>query len=185
MKSFVAAATLLALATSSLAAPSSSNLQYGKRQSCTEPSQQQVVDAINSWNIDVQQVNAFLDTTPDLSTTYQNSASLVLQFATDEPFELGTLACISGQSDAATAAVADLMAVFGGVPTAIQAIQADITAGNLDDISTQVQTIGQIRCCHVLPDLDSLWQDSADNEGVSNLVNTVVPRPNQCSSITC
>jgi len=33
--------------------------------------------------------------------------------------------------------------------------------------------------------LDDLWTAAADVEGVSNLVNLVVPRENACATITC
>jgi len=37
----------------------------------------------------------------------------------------------------------------------------------------------------VLPDVDILWQDSADDEGISNLVPISAPREDSCAGITC
>jgi hypothetical protein len=159
----------------------SSNMRWAKRQ--TGPSQGQVVAAINSWNSDVAMVNNFLDTPPTTGIDYANFASFTLGFAIDEPNKLTTLASIPALSTNATNAVKDLKAVFGQVLTNLQDIinnQNDLTVINQD-----IANINQVRCCNVLPDLDVLWKAAADAEGVSNLVNLVVPRENACATITC
>jgi hypothetical protein len=170
---------LTALLGCSLAAPST--MRYAKRQ--TGPSQDQVVAAIDSWNSDVAMVNAFLNTPPTTGSSYGNFASFTLGFAQDEPNELMILSMITGLSTDATNAIQNLMEVFGGVLTNLQDIinnQNDINV-----INTDISNINQIRCCNVLPDLDVLWTDAADDEGVSNLVNLAVPRPNACATVAC
>ena len=57
--------------------------------------------------------------------------------------------------------------------------------GDGDSVASALETINNTRCCNVLPALDSLWQDSADQEGIAGKVNTVVPRPDACSSVQC
>ena len=176
MKTTMILATLFGC---SLAAPS--NMRWAKRQ--TGPSQGQVVAAINSWNSDVAMVNNFLNTPPTTGIDYANFASFTLGFANDEPNELTTLASIPALSTDATNAIQDLGAVFGQVLTNLQDIinnQNDLTTINQD-----ITNINQVRCCNVLPDLDVLWTAAADAEGVSNLVNLVVPRENACATITC
>ena len=170
---------LAALFGCALAAPAST--RWAKRQ--TGPSQDQVTAAINSWNSDVAMVNSFLNTPPTTGADYANFASFTLGFDNDEPVELMILGAIPALSTAATNAVTDLMTVFGGVLTKLQDI---ITNQNdINIINTDVANINQIRCCNVLPDLDVLWTAAADAEGVSNLVNLVVPRENACATITC
>lgn len=48
-----------------------------------------------------------------------------------------------------------------------------------------MNNINQVRCCNVLPDLDVLWLEAAEDEGLIGQVNTAVPRPNACASIVC
>jgi hypothetical protein len=167
---------LTALLGCSLAAPST--MRYAKRQT-----QDQVVAAIDSWNSDVAMVNAFLNTPPTTGASYGNFASFTLGFAQDEPNELSILSMITGLSTDATNAIQNLMEVFGGVLTNLQDIINN--QNDLDVINTDISNINHIRCCNVLPDLDILWTAAADDEGVSNLVNLVVPRPNACATIVC
>jgi hypothetical protein len=163
----------------SLAAPST--MRYAKRQS--GPSQDQVVAAIDSWNSDVAMVNSFLNTPPTTGASYGDFASFTLGFAQDEPNELMILSMITGLSTDATNAIQNLMQVFGGVLTNLQDIINN--QNDLNVINADIANINQIRCCHVLPDLDVLWTAAADDEGVSNLVNLAVPRPNACATLTC
>jgi hypothetical protein len=170
---------LAALFGCSLAAPSS--MRYAKRQS--GPSQNQVVAAIDNWNLDVTMVNSFLNTPPTTGLSYAALATMTLGFAQDEPNELMILSMITGLPPDATSAIQNLMQVFGGVLSNLQDIINN--QNNLNVINADIANINQIRCCQVLPDLDSLWQGAADDEGVSNLVNLVVPRPNACATLTC
>jgi hypothetical protein len=142
-----------------------------------------LVAAINSWNSDVAMVNNFLNTPPTTGTDYANFASFTLGFANDEPNELTTLASIPALSTDATNAIQDLRAVFGRVLTNLQDIinnQNDLTI-----IKQDITNINQVRCCNVLPNLNVLWTAAADAEGVSNLVNLVVPNENACAAINC
>lgn len=75
---------------------------------------------------------------------------------------------------------ANVQAVFG--PQVIDNLQSIIDGG---DVTTAVNAINQVRCCNVLPDLDVLWLQAAEDYGLIGQVNTVVPRENACSSITC
>jgi hypothetical protein len=170
---------LAALFGCSLAAPSS--MRYAKRQS--GPSQDQVVAAIDNWSNDVTMVNSFLNTPPTTGAAYGSLATMTLGFAQDEPNELMILSMVTGLPPDATSAIQNLMQVFGGVLSNLQDIINN--QNNLSVINADIANINQIRCCHVLPDLDALWQGAADDEGVSNLVNLVVPRPNACATLTC
>jgi hypothetical protein len=163
----------------SLAAPS--NMRLAKRQ--TGPPQDQVVAAINSWNSDVAMVNNFLNTPPTTGIDYANFASFTLGFAIDEPNELMILASIPALSTDATNAIQDLRAVFGRVLTNLQDIINN--QNDLAIIKQDIYNINEVRCCNVLPDLDVLWTAAADAEGVSNLVNLVVPSENACAAINC
>ena len=170
---------LTALLGCSLAAPST--MRYAKRQA--GPSQDQVVAAIDSWRSDVTMVNSFLNTPPTTGAAYANFTSFTLGFAEDEPTELMILSMITGLADDATNAIQNLMEVFGGVLTNLQDIIDN--QNNLDVINTDIANINSIRCCNVLPDLDILWTAAADDEGVSNLVDLTVPRPNACATVAC
>lgn len=171
---------LACLLGSSFAAPAS---RFLTRRQASPPDSVEVTAAINSWNSDVAMVNTFLNTPPATGLAYANFASFTLGFAKDEPLELMVLAGLQGLSTDATNAIANLMAVFGGVLTNLQDIidnQNDLTT-----INTDIGNINQIRCCNVLPDLDVLWTAAADDAGVANVVNLVVPRENACATITC
>ena len=170
---------LAALFGSSMAIPTSMHLT--KRQ--TAPDQGAVVASINSWNSDVAMVNSFLNTPPTTGQAYGNFASFTLGFARDEPTQLMVLSGVPGLSQAATDAVANLMQVFGGVLTNLQDIidnQNDINVINQD-----IANINQIRCCNVLPDLDSLWTSAAEEVDAEDLVNLIVPRETACATVTC
>jgi hypothetical protein len=142
---------LTALFGCSLTVPST--MRYAKRQS--GPSQNQVVAAIDNWNNDVTMVNSFLNTPPTTGASYGALASSTLGFAQDEPNELMILSMITGLPPDATNAIQNLMQVFGGVLTNLQDIINN--QNDMNVINTDIANINQIRCCHVLPNLDALW----------------------------
>jgi hypothetical protein len=118
MKSIIASASILTIVASAAAAPSSNSLRYAKRQiggpgvgpvctSTVQPSTQDVLNALNTWNNDVVNVNNFLNfvsTDTDISTL-EGLAQGALDNAMDEPLELGILACIPALSDDAENAI--------------------------------------------------------------------------------
>lgn len=190
MKS-LAAASLLALIGASAAAPST--LRFARRnlpdgtQCGADPGGVGVANAINQWNTDVETVNSFLEQAPSLdSTSLLIQIENVIGFAQDEPNQLAVLACESDVTPgtAAQAAVDDLGANFENlvlVPLG-NIIQSPADSSN---VATQLQTINQFRCCSVLPDLDTLWSSTAEDEGVANQVPLSAPRPSTCAAITC
>lgn len=180
MKSFIAVSLFALLSSTVLTAPTT------KRQSSGDPSTEAVEDAINTWNVDVDGVNNFLNNAPSLTcTALQQAAQTALELASNEPTQLNVLASITDFSDDQQyeGAVLNLQEVFGNVPTSLQNIVNN--PNDAQSVATQLQQINGVRCCNVLPDLDILWQDAADDYGISNLVNTVVPRPNACATTAC
>ena len=177
MKSFYATG-LLALIAATTAIPFPAKLVT------RDPTQDQVQTAITSWRNDVVNVNSFLDSATSLSPTdLKSAAQTCLSFANDEPNELDILSNISGLADDANSAIKLLFEVFGNVPGSLQnIINNPSDPGN---VQVQLQQINGVRCCNVLPALDIIWQACADDEGISNLVNTSVPRPNSCSQVAC
>lgn len=193
MKSF-AAVSVLALSASAVAAPS----RFTRRQTGTcilnsvnNPDQAQTEASINQWFSDVTVVNTFLNNahTFTLGANVQSNAETTLLSAQDEPCQLTTLSSIDGigATDTSTqfgCAVQDLMNVFG--PHVIDNLNDIINNPNdAAIIHTAVDDINIFRCCNVLPDVDILWQDSADDEGISNLVPISAPREVACAGITC
>lgn len=189
MKSFVAA-SLLALVAASAAAPSS--LRFAKRNnpdnSCgADPGPGGVANAINQWNSDVVTVNSFLEQAQGLDeTTLLIQLETALTAAQDEPNQLNVLACNEGVVSGTPAqdAANDLFNGFGN--------NVLVPLGNIisspadsDNVATQLQTINQFRCCNVLPDLDTLWEATAADEGLVGSVPISAPRPNTCAAITC
>ncbi|KAH8651199.1 hypothetical protein BX600DRAFT_441638 [Xylariales sp. PMI_506] len=180
MKSFFVSAALI---TSALAAPSSL-FQVSPRQTCDQsqqPSTQAVEGAIIQWLSDVNEVNNFVDVAVP-NNQLLDLARGALTSASDEPTELGILAAICGQNDDYYAAVDTLQAKFPGVPAAVQSI---IDNPSPDNLAQQLDIIDQLRCCFVLPSLDTLWSEAAESYGIFGLVDTNVPRPNACSSVSC
>ncbi len=187
MKSFVAA-SILALVGASAAAPST--LRFAKRDSPNgcggDPGAAAVAAAINQWNSDVVTVNNFLDVAPTLDpASLVEQLETVLTAAQDEPNQLQVLACESDVAgEPAQDAANDLFAGFGdNVLTPLGNIVAN--AGDAATVSSNLDTINNFRCCHVLPDLDSLWSFTAEDEGVANIAPISAPRPNTCASIVC
>jgi len=197
MKSFTAA-MILGLTVAATAAPSS-RLLASKRQTpdlClvntrTNPSATDVENAINQWNNDVNGVNNFLNEVGGVTdpVQLQMMTDVALAFAQDEPCQFATLQSIpgfAGQSltPAFDCANADLSAVFK--PHVITNLMT-IIANPSDSVgvAAAVQDIQNFRCCNVLPDADILWRDSAEENNISNSVNTVAGRPDECASIDC
>ena len=177
MKSFYAT-SLLALVAATTAIPFPAKLV------ARDPTQDQVQTAIDTWRTDVVNVNSFLDSATSLSPTdLQSAAQTTLGFASDEPVELGILSDISGLADNAEDAITLLKEVFGNVLTDLQNVIND--PSDPSNVNLQLEEINNTRCCNVLPALDILWQACADDEGISNVVDTSVPRPNSCSQVVC
>ncbi|ORY57781.1 uncharacterized protein BCR38DRAFT_413695 [Pseudomassariella vexata] len=175
MKSFAVTAVLF---TAVLAAPSMLKRQAGCDQT-QQPSADQAADAIRDWLQDVNTVNTFLVNAGHNSADPAAQAQEVITFANNEPKDLMVLAGICGATDEYTDAVNDLMAIFGQVLVNLQSI----IDGN--DLQTAVNNINQVRCCNVLPDLDAIWLEAAEQEGIVGEVQTTVPRPAACGTITC
>ena len=81
------------------------------------PNTDQVMASINQWNVDVNEVNAFLNSAADLITdgsdVLQSQAMTAFDNAQDEPCQLATLMSIPGiGTDAFNCAVTELMQVF-------------------------------------------------------------------------
>ena len=100
-------------------------------------------------------VNSFLDSATSLSPTdLQSAAQTALGFANEEPVELMVLSGIAGLPDNAVSAIQLLGEVFRNVPTSLQNIIND--PSDPSDVNTQLQQINGVRCCDVLPALDTL-----------------------------
>lgn len=184
MKALAAASLLALFSSTALAAPSTK--LHAKRQAAGEPSTGAVENAINVWRSDVVGVNIFLNNAPNQNPSeLLQAAKVALQHAQNEPTQLNVLASISDFSNDQQyqGAVTNLQEVFGNVPSSIQNIIDN--PGDAEVVKTQLLQINNVRCCNVLPDLDILWQDAADDYGISNVVNTAVPRPNACATSDC
>lgn len=195
MKAIIA--TSLALATLAAARPST-NLRT-RQSSClldtvSNPSTQDIENAINQWASDVSTVNSFLDAVAagTFSTSdpadLQAIASAILVSASDEPCQFQTL---QNNADFQGGVVAKLQCAIDDLSSVFQPHVLD----NLNDIinnpsdadivSNAVQDINNFRCCNVLPDVDTLFLDSAVDSGISDQVPLSVPREQACASITC
>ncbi len=152
--------------------------------STCEPSSTLVLTALQNWNNDVDTVNNFVDTVHGLTgDALQSAATTALFAASNEPVDLSILNCIATVASNDAAQIQDLMNVFGGVITGLQTIITN--PNNANNVSSALGSINLTRCCNVLPDLSILWPDAADQEGISDQVNTAVPTPAACSSIMC
>lgn len=192
MKSFTTAAAVLALATLSSGAAVQKRQSACILQTVTNPNQQQVEDSINQWLADVETVNGFLNSAADLiaandPSNLQAQAQAAFTNAVDEPCQLMTLASQPDFSDgpaAFTCAVQDLMNVFQiHVLDNLQTIIND--PSNTASVHSAVNDINAFRCCNVLGDASILWLDSADDNGISNVVTLTAPLEDACSSIIC
>ncbi|KAJ9610081.1 uncharacterized protein PV06_05398 [Exophiala oligosperma] len=176
----------LGLIGASAATPS---LRFAKRNSpngCADgvPSQAAIAGAINQWNSDVTTVNDFLDVATSLQGLHlQLQLVVALRAANDEPDQLQILACASdvSPSTVAQAAADDLFTGFG--PNVLAPLSNILN--NPSSITQNLQLINQFRCCNVLPDLDTLWSFTAEDDGVANQVPLSAPRPAACASIHC
>ncbi|ETI27373.1 hypothetical protein G647_09563 [Cladophialophora carrionii CBS 160.54] len=189
MKSSVAATTLFALISGSVAAPS--NLRFAKRDlpsgDCVAPGPDATANAINAWDSDVRTVNAFLEAAPTLgSVDILLSIQTPLTAAEDEPNQLQVLACEPAVFEG-TQAQAAADALFDGFDDNVIVPLGNIVASPADatNVAHQLATINQFRCCTVLPSLDILWQTTAANEGLVGSGPIVAPRPSTCAAITC
>ncbi|KAH8896528.1 hypothetical protein GQ53DRAFT_819613 [Thozetella sp. PMI_491] len=197
MKTFtIIMASLPALVASVAASPTS--LRYAKRQirapgvgpvcmSTTAPSAQDVENSLNTWLTEVNNVNTFLNGVHnDLSNVnlLEGLARGALDNASDEPNQLGVLACISGLIDDAENAIASAAAGFGD--NVLMPLM-DVTTNGADtqQVLADVAQINQFRCCTLLPGLDILWLAAAEDEGLVGQVTTSAPRPNACAAINC
>ena len=172
-----AAATLLALTTLSSAAPTTSRF---RRQT---PSGIDVINSVNSWTNDINNVNAFLNTASTLSgDALAAAAQTALGFAMDEPVQLMLEGSLPGLSQDGLNAAADLMQVFQvGVLDNLQNIINEPT--NTVLVQESINIINQVRCTRVLPDVDVLWPAALA------AVNIGPPPPpaqreNACAAIT-
>jgi hypothetical protein len=197
MKSTIVSASILALVASAAAAPSSNSLRHAKRQiggpgvgpvctSTVQPSQEDVLSALQTWNNDVINVNNFLNfvsTNTDVSTL-GGLAQGALDNAMDEPLELGILACIPGLTDDAENAITS--AANGFMDNVLDPLMDIVVNGaNSALVNADVLQINTFRCCTLLPDLDVLWLAAAEDEGLVGQVNLSPPRPDACATITC
>ncbi|KAK5132189.1 hypothetical protein LTR08_009312 [Meristemomyces frigidus] len=198
MKSFTAA-MVLGLTAAATAAPSA---RASKRQAplcilnsvMNNPQPVDVQASINQWNTDVNMVNAFLN---NVANILHDPAELLSQaqtafiFASDEPCQLMTLASqtdfstdVGSSTNSFGCAVNDLMAVF---QTHVLNNLVTVTSHPTDvpGAIAAVADINNFRCCNVLPDADVLWLASADDNGISNVVQFTAGRPDACATITC
>lgn len=195
MKSTTTSAMTLGLVACATAMPYPFNI-LSKRQticilpSVTDPSSTQIEASINQWHSDVSTVNNFLNTAASITDpdTLKNTTETVMKSAADEPCQLSTLLANSDFLPTPPADVncagMDLMKVFG--PHVLDNLQAIIDSPSETSVVTMaINDINNFRCCNVLPDVDVLWKDSADDAGVSNLVPISAPREDACASITC
>ena len=158
-----------------------------------DPSSTDVENAINQWASDVSTVNLFLDTIEAGGLSDPNdllaATQAVLISASDEPCQFGTLKNNPDAQGAAVVpkfacAISDLDSVFGPhVLDNLNAIIADPT--NTDTVTNAVADINVFRCCNVLPDVDTLFLDSAVDFGIADQVPLSVPRENACANIQC
>ncbi|KAJ3011541.1 hypothetical protein HKX48_006778 [Thoreauomyces humboldtii] len=171
------------LAASVLAAP----VTVSKRQ-CNDPSTSAVQNAINTWNNDVNNVNAFLNSIPPVGTQdLVNAAQTALNFAKDEPNNLAVLASICELNSNAVpnyqGAVLSLQHLFPDIPARLQDIVSNPNDGGR--VAGNVAAINRDRCCTVLPSIDTLFTTAAPDFGLSGQVPTAVQLPFACSSISC
>ena len=198
MKSTMITSTMLATLLSTITA-SPTSLRFAKRQegaagvsplctNSTAPSGLDVAGAITQWRSDVVNVNSFLNefhTVDDL----QGAAQTALDVATDEPTQLGVLACVSGLSDASEQVISTAAADFGtDVLDQLKEI-ADLDTPN-ENAATDpanvaaAHTINTFRCCTLLPGLATLWPDALAAVHLSGPDDSV-PLPDACASILC
>ena len=159
-------------------------------QTVTNPNATQVQASILQWNNDVDNVNNFFNQATALISAnnpgnLMAAAEAALVSAQDEPCQLMTLNSIPGAgTEAFQCAVSDPMDIFTSqVLDNLMTIIND--PSNTISVQSAVLDVNNARCCSVLPDARIIWQDAADNDGISSQVNTYPQRENACSTITC
>jgi hypothetical protein len=133
-----------------------------------DPSAQQVLDSINAWINNVDNVNTFLNEAASLLAANDGSllaqAQMALDNASDEPTQLTILGDLSNLSSDGQGAVVALGAIFpSGVIANLNAIIGNPT--DPDTVNNAVAGINDARCNVVLPNLDILWPAAADASG--------------------
>jgi hypothetical protein len=197
MKAAVATTLLALTATAVSARPSRSRLS-ARQTTClldtvSNPDSTDIENAINQWASDVSTVNNYLNIVQEGGFSDPNDLLAATQAifitASDEPCQFQTL---KNNPDAQgdnvvpkfACAISDLDGIFGtGVLDNLNAIIAD--PSNTDTVTNAVASINIARCCNVLPDVDTLFLDSATDFGIANLVPLSVPRENACANIEC
>ncbi|RFU30444.1 hypothetical protein B7463_g5910, partial [Scytalidium lignicola] len=144
------------LATSAMALP------YGTVEK--RINEQDVINSINAWINNVDNVNNFLDAAPGLDPQdLQSQAETALDNANDEPIQLQILSDVSGLDESGQQAANLLAEVFGNVPTQLQNIIND--PGDSGVVQTALQVINNVRCLNVLPAVTALWAAAASASG--------------------
>jgi hypothetical protein len=163
---------------SSVAAPIFAALLLLFSHTSAQPSEQDVVNSINQWISDVDNVNNFLNVAASLSDP-TGAAANTKQTSLDEPVQLGILSSVPGLSDQANNAVLLLQEVFINVPNDLQSIVDDPSPSN---VQTQLASINNVRCLNVLPALDILWPAAAAAVGAP--APPPANRPIACATIS-
>jgi hypothetical protein len=191
------ATSLLAVTSLAAARPSSYKLR-SRQTSCildtvANPSTQDIENAIIQWNDDVNTVNEFLNTIADGGLTNPSdllaATQAVFVSASDEPCQFQTLqnnADFQGGDlvPKLSCAISDLSSVFQ--PHVLDNLNAIIAnPNNTVTVTNAVADINIFRCCNVLPDVDTLFLDSATDSGIANVVPLSVSREEACASISC
>ena len=197
MKAAVATTLLAFTATAVSARPSRARLS-ARQTTCllntvSNPDSTDIENAINQWASDVSTVNNYLNIIEEGGLSDPNDLLAATQAifitASDEPCQFQTL---KNNPDAQgdnvvpkfACAISDLDGIFGtGVLDQLNDIIAD--PSNTDTVTNAVANINIARCCNVLPDVDTLFQDSAVDFGIADQVPLSVPREDACANIQC
>lgn len=116
-----------------------------------------VVNAINDWDLSVNEVNFFLNNAADLQNPALTDAEqTALDFANKEPGFLSTLLSTPGLSAAGQNAGATLMQVFPTVPKTLQ----DLLNG-IGSVQDGLNNINDVRCPSILGNISLLWIEAA------------------------
>jgi hypothetical protein len=162
-------AALIALSTAAPANnPTYTAFSARRRIQIRDTTAQQVLDSVNAWIHNVDNVNSFLNEASSLLSAADGSllpvAQTALDNASDEPIQLQILGDISNLSSDGQGAVAALMGIFGsGFIDNLNAIIA--SASDPDTVNNAVAGINDARCNVVMPSFDILWRAAADASG--------------------
>ena len=197
MKAAVATTLLAFTATAVSARPSRARLS-ARQTTCllntvSNPDSTDIENAINQWASDVSTVNNYLNIIEEGGLSDPNdllaATQAIFVTASDEPCQFQTL---KNNPDAQgdnvvpkfACAISDLDGIFGtGVLDQLNDIIAD--PSNTDTVTNAVANINIARCCNVLPDVDTLFLDSAVDFGIADQVPLSVPREDACANIQC